>query len=665
MKLPDPPPCSPVLSDASDHGQETTGSVSTPLKANTFPLDSHADQDGHAQASSQLNFDEDNITPTSYEIPHLVDSVDNADNFLNEDVEIDEDLLNAQDYSRSAPSASSIFPFEHSLSLADSLRHQPSINAPHEWPEMPGNNVTDIELPDMEMFEEDLDPEIEEVLRSDDRANPWMISYSPPPPPSRSSTSSEGSQGEFSIRLKEPSVPPDSPETLVSMFDRMTCGILSIKDGPTENPWRTLLLPMSVGVPALHHAILSMTAFHASRQDPRYRITGLRHSQMSIQHLSNHLGIMRKDTALATMLVLAFAESWDQETSTGIRHLHAARKLVTQAIANQQSVPEFDELERLKFLRNTWVYMDVIARITAIDQDDFEDLDALFNPVYGPDGLIHELDPLMGCATTFFPLLGRVAALVREIGKSSRISPRLVSKASGLRTEILKWRAPSHVQQPEDESIEIAHSVKTAEAYQWATLLFLYQAVPMIATENLADLAERILYDLVFVPTSSRLVIVHIFPLLVAGCELTFEDNRLLVEERWMSMTQRMTIGNLDRCLDVVHEVWRRRDELVRPVKPHEEHLIINGHDNATDMPPGLGGGTRKKPSSTSTHSNSNSNSSVIRPEQLRRTATDHVADIDPEMTVRGRCHWLTVMREWDWASKQILRLRSERTFFG
>ena len=640
VKHPDPPPSSPVISDASDPTRDEIEGPSTPSKATTFPLDPRADKSGYAQATSQLNFDPENITPGPYEIPTAVDDADAA---LFGDIQADEGAGASQAERQHGFDPMPSVRFHDPMFFGDGLPTSPDHHlANNEWPDVGNPKSQDVDLPDFDLYDETLDPDVEEILRGEDEVQPPGLAY-PSPSPS-DSPSSIGTHGGFPVRLKEPALAPDSPEMLVAMFSRLTCGILSIKDGPNENPWRTMLLPMSADNPALRHAILSMTAFHASRQDPRFRIAGLRHSQKSLRYLGNRLETMRKDAALATTLVLAFSESWDQETSTGIRHLHAARKLVTQSATNHQQHADFDEIERLKFLRNTWVYMDVIARITTIDAEDMEDLDALFNPVYGPDGLIQELDPLMGCATTFFPLLGAVANLVREIRKNARISPRVVSRAASLRTDILKWRPPTHFHQPEDESIEIAHSIKTAEAYRWATLMFLYEAVPMIATENLGDLAERVLYDLVSVPISSRLVIVHIFPLLIAGCEMSGDDNRLLVEERWMSMTHRMTIGNLDRCLDVIHEVWKRRDQLERPIMNDDNEQAMMGRDDID-----VGSNLVRHRRTLSTPA---SYPVVVRPDQLRRTSNEHVANIDPEVTVRGRCHWLTVMREWDWASE-------------
>lgn len=480
----------------------------------------------------------------------------------------------------------------------------------------------------------------EQVVSQDRTLSPiWSVAY-PSPSPSASSCSSSST---VNLAITEPIFNPFSTEMLITRFASETCGILSIKDGHSENPWRTMLLPMSFGVPALHHAILCLSAFHASREDKRFRITGLKQMQKSIRYLSSQLRTMRRDAALATTLVLAFSESWNEETSTGIQHLKGARALVTQAIANHEANADFAEMERLKFLRNTWVYMDVIARITALDDDDLENLDTLFAPVYGPEGQVEELDPLMGCAWELFPLLGKVANLVREIRRTTGNSPRMVSKAAALKVEILRWRAPTELRVPQDESIEVAHTLSTAEAYRWSALLFLYQAVPMIATQSPSVLAERILFHLVSVPLTSRVIIIQIFPLLVAGCEVAHEDNRLLVKERWASMTQRMTIGNLDRCSDVVHEVWTRRDEIARLIQDEEKQTSMQD-EIADELPFPTGSGIVFSPPTPCPN--------IVRPDQLHRRFSEPVFDIADSITVRGYGHWLTVMEDWEWAGK-------------
>ncbi|KAL9131423.1 MAG: hypothetical protein Q9217_000637 [Psora testacea] len=468
---------------------------------------------------------------------------------------------------------------------------------------------------------------------------------SPSPSASYSSSSSDSCIGIFNaVNLQY-----EQSGLLHQLFDEQTCGILSIKDGPGENPWRTQIWPMALHEPALYYAIMSMTACHAAKQDASLKITGSQMQGLSMKLLRERLFAMRTDTAVATTLVLAFSESWLSHIHTGIMHLRGAREFILQGLQQQESAcmnPE--DLSRIKFLRSTWVYMDIIARLTAFHGEDPEDLDTIAVPVYGPDVMLHDIDPLMGCAATLFPSIGSVANLVRHVRRTSSNSRRIVSRAAGLKYVITKWKAPTAFKPPEDESLEIDHSQHTAEAYRWAILLYLCQAVPMICSEEPAVLAGRALDHLAAVPITSRSVIVHIFPLLAAGCEAVSEEDRCFVQERWTAMMTRMCIGNIDRCWDVVREVWRRRDAAaLRHFTPVDAQLCSPQDDMQTEDfsvcdVANLSMGSKQGALSTSTALMPNFWST----DGMRKPLDDMII---PEMTVRGSLHWVAVMAEKKW----------------
>ena len=330
----------------------------------------------------------------------------------------------------------------------------------------------------------------------------------------------------------------------------------------------------------------------------------------------------------------------------------------------QQDDPlEEEAFERLKFLRSTWVYMDVIARLTALGGDDPEDLDCI---VYGPEAMIHEIDPLMGCATTLFPLIGAVASLIKTVRKSTKTPLQIVTRAASLRDNIVKWQIPSQFVPPRDETLEIDHSRHTAEAYRWATILYLYQSVPMICTQEPSELAELTLRHLAAVPIASRATIIHIFPLLAAGCEATTADDRAFVAERWEKMIQRMCIGNLNRCWDVVKEVWARRDgaslereagslspsprQRVRRGSEGREGVNMNeGEEIKMCGAEGRGsGGIRGRRRSLGSG----------REERSQEQGPGSRVKIEPAMTVRGSLHWVAVMAERKWEGESWVETR-------
>ena len=455
-----------------------------------------------------------------------------------------------------------------------------------------------------------------------------------------------------------------------------TCGILSIKNGERENPWKTMLWPLMFEERALYFAMLSMTASHAASHIPSLRFKGLELMTKSMQYLRTDLDTMRSDAALATTLVLAFSESWHSHIYTGIMHLRGARKIIMQGLVDQElKYPKNEDVARLRFLRSTWVYMDVIARLTALGGEDPGDLDSIVAPPGGPDAPVQEIDPLMGCATTLFPLIGAVANLVKKVRKTRKTSLQDVTRAASLRDQILKWSVPSHFLRPKDKTLEVDHSRHTAEAYKLATILYLYQAVPMICTHAPAELAEWTLSHLAAVPISSSATIIHIFPLLAAGCEAVSCEDREFVRERWEAMMGRMCIGNLDRCWDVVKEVWERRDEWGATatrrdsIASHSSFSSFNSagfadplvSDNADydtfalqDVDEDAGNHDAVEPKTVATRTPLNPMPSFLRNQGSARRNRDETTPtvvIEPEMTVRGRLHWVAVMEEKKWES--------------
>jgi len=559
--------------------------------------------------------------------------------------------------------------------LIDLLLPGTDLNAPPpdyiDWPQQPDTPHRSGGYSSVKEEDFELDDEVEEIIRQPDpTAAAWIMRLPSPSPSTSTSSSSSSSDGARfdagNYIYSQPKMHPGSPEMLMMGFDTQTCGILSLKDGPTENPWRTLVWPLAQESPALYHAISSMTAFHSSKLKPSMKVEGMEHMRRSIRHLASGIENMRTDTALATTLALAFSESWDVHVSTGIEHLRGAKILVNQALTrHRQNAIGAEELVRLKFLYNTWIYMDVIARLTNVDEDASDDVDTIPWPLFEPFGMSNEVDPLMGCASTLFPLIGRVANLVRKVRRSGSNSINIISQANELKSLVEMWEPPMFFEAPEDPTSHIQDSLQSAEAYRWATLLYLHQAVPEIPSKPAAELAKQVLVKLATVPPTSRAIIVHIYPLLAAGCEAESAEDRAWVEERWMMMTQRMQIGNIDRCLEVVREVWGRRDAheaekseqrqrraasrmgppyLTSPVNSFKRALSPDefSEGGLGEWAGGAGafGGKRRA---------MEGGVGVGVRVAGGKGGADGVESVEFGRTVRGRLHWVGVMRDWKW----------------
>jgi hypothetical protein len=481
---------------------------------------------------------------------------------------------------------------------------------------------------------------------------------------------------------------------LMLRFDRLTCGILSIKDGPNENPWRTLIWPMAQTSPALYHAISSMTAFHSARDIPALRVAGHEHKSESVRNLLEGIeeSTMNLDTAIATTLALAFAETWDQHLSSGNDHIQGARAMINIALnQHKQSALTGLNLARLKFLANAWIYLDVLSRVTTADEDTSDDYDNLWclysspdSPHVGPSGhagfgidfgmgIDSDLDPLMGCASTLFPLIGRTANLIRRVYRAESNSPPMISQAMELKLMLETWEPPAFVEPPEDPTCDVRHALQTAEAYRWATLLYLHQALPEIPERlTTADMAKKVLVFLATVPLASRCVIIHVYPLFMAGCEADVEEDRQWIKSRWAAMSQRMRIGIIDKCVDVMEEVWRRRDEYKNKVLPNKAVPAKRNLIATANLQSSAG---NNRPASNRRGSSFNSiagasEGTMAWANKLRRMTAGDPDQMDSAsiscrgsrdavngatgtlLTVRGRLHWIGVMKDWGWEGK-------------
>ncbi|EXJ91005.1 hypothetical protein A1O1_04112 [Capronia coronata CBS 617.96] len=495
-------------------------------------------------------------------------------------------------------------------------------------------------------------------------------SMRPPEQELASAQSPPGSDVNFYIQQFQSS--HDTPEVIWTLFNLQTCKILSIKDNVTKNPWRTLIWPLAKNCPPLYHALAAMTCTQMSRTQPQFRARGKWHFERGIQALNSTSDDSRSqiplEAALACRLALGFAESWNHQiSSTGITHISAARTLIRQAVFKARaSNLSANELSRLSFLANTWMYMDVLARITVADDvgylTDHEVMTAC--SLLSPVPRAQQIDPLMGCAITLFPLISRLADLVSSVRRRRKKGTSLstISKATELRLEIERWTTAIEFQRSEGStSNAIPDSIQTAEAYRWASLLLLRQTAPEVPwAHSIWELAQKALVYLATIPLESPTTIVQIFPLMVAGCEAFEEEDRDWVRQRWQLMSKSMITGIVVRCLHVTEEVWRRRDVFEtnqKSCRPSAASRHNSPLDAAMDIPedemayavPGQPPSRRSSPGPSRTASATFPDSLVFkkRVDPLTRAGyTDY--------TVTGDLHWLGVMKDWGWESKYI-----------
>ncbi|KAM0430391.1 hypothetical protein ACHAPT_005737 [Fusarium lateritium] len=469
-----------------------------------------------------------------------------------------------------------------------------------------------------------------------------------------------GGHGLFNL-YRQPAIRDNSPESIALLFDNRICEVLYIKEDPTGNPWRKVVWPLAKDHPALYHAIAAMTCFQGANGLPKLRAEGVRHLQSSMGRLSVEVNrSMRLEVALIVTLAQSIAQTWYYpRASNGISHINKAKDLLQQGLSKDLASRPLEGNLCLSFLANLWLYMDVLTRITCFNVQvmDLDLMTACSSTSLYPEP---QVDPLMGCAGTLFPLIGRVADLVRRVRKTKDKlnSPAIVARAVELKMAIECWSPSMSLEVAGDaESLtpNASDLVQTANSYKWATLLLLYQAVPELPIRlSFSEIARKVLVLIATVPLHSRAVIFHILPLMIAGCEATETEDRDWIRDRWQSMTTGNTSGIVERCLELTLEVWRRRDSYGKHCQscegPSSGMMDSSLFPAGLDLEQGL-------VSESGLESDCQCTRQGWEPPMLSFFDSTGLTREDDSIfktdarnyTVKSRLHWLSVMEEWGW----------------
>ncbi|KAE8152760.1 fungal-specific transcription factor domain-containing protein [Aspergillus avenaceus] len=459
----------------------------------------------------------------------------------------------------------------------------------------------------------------------------------------------------------------DRPEIIKAIFAKYTCGVLSDRYINAENPWLAVVWPMASNCRALYHALSAMTYSHMSYTQPQLHSLGQEHYHRSVEILPDlENSNTSSETVIATRLALAFADSWNcQKPTTGINHLNSVKPLIEKA-CREGTMEEStsSQLICFKLLASTWMYRRVIAcvctdLVTLTDSESTNIYNWLITQIGGL-----QISPLMGCGISLLPLIGRLAEIVRRVRTraANRNSPMIISRAIELRVALEKWEPWVDT---ENSDLEASDLIQTAEAYRWAALLFLRQAVPELpASCSMSKLAQKTLVFLATTPPASATIATQVFPLMIAGCEAFDEDDREWVLQRWETMSKRMKTVGIDRCRDVTLEVWRRRDEFETRhglrdliIAYQAGYVVSTLAMDATTPYDALRvpwcdaqSANNNNPRTSSASKRSNSVSSDFPESAAFKSGIDPMTRAGYiNYTVRGELHWFKVMKDWDW----------------
>jgi Fungal specific transcription factor domain len=265
---------------------------------------------------------------------------------------------------------------------------------------------------------------------------------------------------------------------------------------------------------------------------------------------------------------------WDDPKLDGRAHVFGASKIfegVLRDLARKRKpVSPF-----LRFLYNTWLYLDVLSSLSSGEDPFCLKLHSLLSALSPPTSPVSvgsplgnfslqgEIDSLLGCAEELFPLIARMSAASNRLFDKVITQAELpyIADAIQIRDELREWKPPerSVLQESSDVHCSLDDIICTAEVYRLTALLHLFRAFPPLGKDSQA-LADQILNSLLLIPVDSGSLCIHIWPLMAAGCEHTDPVKRHLVLQRFEILRERLMIGNVDKAIELLIEVWKRKD---------------------------------------------------------------------------------------------------------
>jgi Fungal specific transcription factor domain len=177
--------------------------------------------------------------------------------------------------------------------------------------------------------------------------------------------------------------------------------------------------------------------------------------------------------------------------------------------------------------------------------------------------LQNEIDSLLGCAGELFPLIARMSKVSNHLTEKVITMEEIpyIEEAIQIRDELKVWVPPDTdiLNRSEDIHCSVEDIVATAETYRLTALLHLYRAFPPLG-KDIDRMADEILNRLLLIPKTSGSLCIHIWPLMASGCEHTDPTKRDEVRSRFEDIRQKLMVANVDSAIQLLEEVWRRRD---------------------------------------------------------------------------------------------------------
>lgn len=324
---------------------------------------------------------------------------------------------------------------------------------------------------------------------------------------------------------------------------------------------------MAIESPALAEALIAYASGHLSSLDPSYTTVSLEARSNALQALSKVVCLPADEPALteptlSASLILLTSEVCLGSHSSWYNHLIGAKHLISSAQHQAGRGPDaLKATSEGRWVLRNFAYHDIIGSVTLGTKP-------LLDAGY-LEGITDEVDTYLGVASAILAFIAQTTSLSWEAAESE--VPTRFQKYLAIEDALKSWRCP-------DDTPPTLEAV--ASAYRGAALIHLYrnmrqcpQHSEMLAQQAMTDvdLSWTTLQDRINAEVSSVLTSVArvpaddvgeaslLFPLFIAGGEVTDSGQMEAVRWKLQSSFRKRRFRNISRALEVLEELWALR----------------------------------------------------------------------------------------------------------
>ncbi|KAF5641184.1 transcriptional activator UGA3 [Fusarium tjaetaba] len=309
------------------------------------------------------------------------------------------------------------------------------------------------------------------------------------------------------------------------------------------------------------YAVSAWASSHLALRDEKFRADSLRHRGHALAQLQKSMeqSELSTEMCLAVTMVLCSMESISEATDAWYPHLKGAAAAL--AWQSEDSLAAVDPKQTVqttfegRWLLRNFAYHDIMMSVSM-------DCRPLIRGFYWASEDDTLADPYFGFASRILYLISETSILNADFAEAELVSQTrgysFAERSQKIESELQSWACPSG---HDDSPLALL-----GEAYRNAALIHLYRTLARCMKSYSGILKAKLKACVESICKLSRQVsegclveCTLLFPLFMAGGEAHETSEIEIIREKLGEMIKWRKFRNVEACLDVLDEVWRRR----------------------------------------------------------------------------------------------------------